>query len=113
MRIHIAGLAAHISGRGMQRCAWCGEVLFEIDYANTMAPQNADGSKAEAPRPWKMGELIAVEGNGKWTIPDDGTSPLPIQFCGTVAPKLALVSDPTDCAPTLDHGQSPDRGEGP
>jgi hypothetical protein len=95
MKLHIAGLACHVDDRAMQRCAWCGDVLFEVDDANTFVAPNADGSPGPYPTPWKERALVAVEGNGKWVQPDDG-GPLPLQFCGTVAPKLTVVTNPAE-----------------
>jgi hypothetical protein len=81
MQIHIAGLAVLIGDNGRQRCAWCGEILFDVDHALVMVAPNADGSPGEGPRPWKMGDLIAVDGCASWVVPCGEDDPLPVGCC--------------------------------
>jgi len=104
MKIHIAGFPVRVGNKGRQLCAWCGEVLFDVDYANGTpvfnrirdfwrVASNEDGTPGEGPRPWEIGDLIAVEGNGKWVVPHDNGGPLPLQCCASQRPPLRQVRD--------------------
>lgn len=58
---HIAGMAVLLGRHGVQRCAWCGEMLFEVTE-DTMAPIGTPPSK-----PWAEGALIEVTKDGPCT----------------------------------------------
>lgn len=83
---HIAGLPVCIDDKGIQRCAWCGHVLFEVEYSAIMVPNKPDGSPGEGPRPWTMGDFVEVEVRGNVTTwaatPNDPHHPMPENWCG-------------------------------
>lgn len=53
--IHIAGFPVLIGRHGRQRCAWCGELLFEVT-GDEISPVKDDGSPPDPMRPWEMGD---------------------------------------------------------
>ena len=94
--VHITGMAVALGPFRRQRCAWCGEVLFDYDLRNTMVSPNADGSPGEEPMPWKMADLVAHDGPAWFVVPmppDD--EPLPADSCTPKPerPRLSLVKD--------------------
>ncbi|HEU4731738.1 MAG TPA: hypothetical protein VFT22_27770 [Kofleriaceae bacterium] len=91
MKIHIAGFPVRVGTKGRQLCAWCGESLFDVDHSLVMVAPNADGSPGEPMQPWPTGELIAVEGNGKWVVPHEDGAQLPVQCCASPPPRLTVV----------------------
>lgn len=90
MKIHIAGFPVRVGSKCRQRCAWCDHILIDDDLDLIMVAPAADGSSGHGPLFWKLGSLVAVEGNGKWTVKDDGER-LPPQCCASQGPKLHVV----------------------
>jgi hypothetical protein len=86
MKIHIAGFPVQIGTKYRQRCAWCEVVLLDGDGANEMVAPGSDPVQ----RFWELGALVAVEGNGSWTVKDEGER-LPTECCGSQRPKLRAV----------------------
>ena len=93
---HIAGMAVLLGRHGVQRCAWCGEMLFEVT-GDEMSASNSDGSPPDPIRPWPEGCLLEVTksgactgyvvvGNGKENEEDD----LPPNSCAG-PPKLRAI----------------------
>ena len=72
---HIAGIEVEVEGRFLrQRCAWCGEVLLNYDYASISMP-----GEWKKPGHFEVGRLVRVHaGNPKHqevldevTVPND------------------------------------------
>jgi hypothetical protein len=86
--VHIAGLAVLMGRHGRQRCAWCGEILFEVDE-NTASPAGTPPS-----RPWRERSLIEVTRDSRCitsvAIPDTWGDDMPPNAC-IGPPKLRLV----------------------
>ena len=82
--IHIAGSPVKVGNKGRQLCAWCGAVLFEIDYAQNVA----DGRK-----PWDVGALVAIRGTMAHTVTHETGTSLPAECCApdTAMPKVRRV----------------------
>ena len=83
--IHIAGLDVTIGERLLrQRCAWCGATLLDYDLTRVAVPVGQD------PRPaiWQLGELIAVDGNGTYSVPHEAGAELPAGSCGLIDPDV-------------------------
>lgn len=87
MRVHIAGAPVQVATKYRQRCAWCDHVLLDGDTDNEMV---APGSATEV-RFWEMFSLVVIEGNGSWSMPDDG-GPLPAECCASQRKALGLTS---------------------
>jgi hypothetical protein len=90
-KIHIAGLPVRVGAIAMQRCAWCGAVLSDCDYANTMSTSSDDPFT-----PFSAGHLVEVVFDGPNTVTTllqhiDG-SPMPAGFCGDDGPRLRKVT---------------------
>lgn len=76
---HIAANDITIGDRRMrQRCAWCGAVLLDYDFARTAVA----GDEWTPPASWPVGRLVRVDG-GFSTVLDE-TDELPDDACGHV-----------------------------
>ena len=91
IRIHIAGFPVRVGNQLRQLCAWCGFALVDDDLSSIMVAPNADGSPGEPLSVWEMNALVAVDGNGKWTVPPDDGEKLPAQCCALATPKLRVI----------------------
>jgi hypothetical protein len=76
---HIAGGAITVSGRTIQRCSLCGEIL--VDSRGCAVPQNPDGTFPEIGT-WQPGRLVRVSGGNptRYELLDD-TDKLPEDSC--------------------------------
>lgn len=70
---HIAGHAVTINGRTIQRCAWCGEVLSDVDIHRVGVVSSDDSSPV--PLNWPVMALIQCDGNHMCVIQCDGQLP--------------------------------------
>jgi hypothetical protein len=76
---HMAGPVVGVAGRGVQRCAVCGEKL--LDSKNAMAPVGPNGERPEFPF-WREGALVECDGNRSSDAGDFMTAEhLPDDFC--------------------------------
>lgn len=72
---HIAAPHITVDDRYLrQRCAWCGELLLDLDLDRVEVPIGQPGP----PATWPMGALVTVDGPASWTagapgdrMPDD------------------------------------------
>ena len=80
--IHIAGFCVRIGSQERQRCAWCGAVLIDYDYANIAVALNPDGSVPDVGGGFALGVLVAVDGGCKYIVPHEDGAQLPAGFCG-------------------------------
>ena len=74
--IHYVGTAIKLGSIGRQRCCWCGELLEEYDFENTMTT-GLDGVVT----PWEVGALLEVRGGLRILLrkgPGDGEVLLPV-----------------------------------
>lgn len=94
MKIHIAGMSVFVNSKGRQICAWCGHVLFDVDLADVMVAPNADGSPGQGPRPWKQGDLIAIDGSPpvvSYRVVEVEGDELPRECCAAQRTPLRVV----------------------
>lgn len=89
---HIVGLGLGVGTLERQRCAWCGEVLVDVDLANIASPDGKVGSLL-----WECGALLEVYGeeDGRprgWCVVKD-TGELPANCCAKQVkpPRLEVV----------------------
>lgn len=79
---HLAGPTVGYKGRGIQRCALCGEKMS--DNLNQVGPLNPDGSLPEMLR-WAEGNLIQYSGSNPNRMEDLGSyvdaETIPDDFC--------------------------------
>lgn len=79
---HLAGPTVGYQGRGIQRCAVCGDLMS--DSLNQAAPLNPDGSAPEMLR-WAEGHLIQYSGGNPNQMTDLGSyveaETIPDDFC--------------------------------
>jgi hypothetical protein len=96
--IHIVGNGVMVGTVSRQRCAWCGFLLMDDDWA---AMATGPGSSA-APHWWPDGELIEVGDNWKSVIQHPKSEPLPPACCAArpepppEPPALRLVTPETE-----------------
>jgi hypothetical protein len=95
---HIAGFPVRIGRKGRQRCAWCGEMLFEVT-GHEMSPARPDGMPEVQSRPWEVGRLVEVTKDGPVTgyvlIPHVDGDELPANAC-VGPPKLRAIAGGLD-----------------
>lgn len=89
-RIHIAGFSVGVDSLLRQRCAWCGEVLIDLDLANIAVAPGEDGAPGRGPGTWEPFALVAVDGPCSWVVPCAEGEPLPLRCCASQR-KLTLV----------------------
>jgi hypothetical protein len=77
---HLAGEPICIADRYCrQRCAWCGEILIDMDLTTIMVPiDQAD----KGPAAWPVGSWVRVDGPASFLVegprPDDSCATLEI-----------------------------------
>jgi len=77
---HIAAQQVVICGRYVrQRCAWCGEVLEDVDLSN-LAFENSEDAKNPYPE-WPAGALIGVDGNCRYIVSPEVEGTMPDDCC--------------------------------
>lgn len=77
---HIAGLDVVLEGRYMrQRCAWCDEILIDLDLTLVAVQVPEDGSAPTGPGAWAVGALVTV-GEGVSSSLEEGAK-LPDDAC--------------------------------
>ena len=94
-QIHIAGVAVRVGTLLRQRCAWCGDVLIDLDLVNIAVAPNEDGSPGDGPGTFAPYALIAVDGLGQWVVPYEEGSELPLRCCASQR-ALKLVKEPSE-----------------
>ena len=95
MKIHIAGAVVKVGSVSRQRCAWCGELLDELDLKNVAVAPNEDGTYDEPPCGFEPLTLIRVDGvNPKSfnSIDHEDGDQIPAGFCGDDEPRLRAVT---------------------
>jgi hypothetical protein len=73
--IHYAGTPIKLGPIGRQRCCWCGVLIDEWDFENTMSTGDATIT------PWEVGALIEFRGHVKIRLREgakDGEVLLPV-----------------------------------
>lgn len=96
--VHLAAQDVWVEGRYVrQRCAWCGELLIDVDLARiAVHPPLPEGERPIAT--WQPGAM--VEASGVWPtvyrqIDDDGR--IPINSCmEDVSPRIRAVPSATE-----------------
>ena len=81
--VHIAGLDVEVGPYLRQRCAWCGEILIDVDLRRVAF---VEGPMKLAT--WTVGGLVAVEGNMSALREHIDGDQLPMNSC---VPLEALV----------------------
>ena len=87
--VHIAGFPVKVGSEGRQLCAWCGLVLFDVDYSRIAWALNEDGSDPGPPQPWDVGALVRKEGNMTCVVAHVDGEALPAGCCAN--PPLRAV----------------------
>lgn len=92
--IHIAGPHIQVGPQLRQRCSWCGALLLDYNLALT-AVSIPEGKTEETmtdedrrPGTWQYGDLVAVDGNAKWTVDHEDGAELPDGCCGKLDPEV-------------------------
>lgn len=79
--IHIVGFPVQVGHHFVQRCAWCGEVIEDVDLSLVAISPNADGSTGSGWMPWPIGELIDICEGSRSVIAHKDGDPIPIGCC--------------------------------
>ena len=93
--IHIAGAVVQVGSVSRQRCAWCGEMLAELDRNNTAVAPNEDGTYPELTCGFEPLKLISVEGinpTSYGVVEHTDGEQIPAGFCGDDGPRLKVVA---------------------
>ena len=73
---HLAGTCLTVLDRFVrQRCQWCGEVLVDVDKANTVSPVGTD-----EPAEWEANSWVEVDGNS-WRAVKNESGKFPPNSC--------------------------------
>lgn len=84
--LHIAGLPTQVGTNFRQRCAWCGALLLEYGYANTMAPPGQDGNLPA----WVPFTLLRVDGNATYVVRHMDGDEIPPDSCAALDPAVTV-----------------------
>lgn len=82
--VHIAGLDVRVGSQLRQRCGWCGAVIIDVNLANIMT---LEGDEMGYPT-WKVGGLVAVDGNATYIVEHTDGEQLPAECCGALEPEV-------------------------
>lgn len=90
--VHIAGPDVTIGSRLRQRCAWCGEVLWDHDLDRIAVPvDQLDDDGGFCPPLMLPGALVLVDGNMKAVVPHEDGAQLPDNACDRLPPANAMA----------------------